>query len=416
MNVIATDAQQELVDIHKQGNTSFVAPVLVTNITVAVALSYQWQWEYLVAVLLTLVAFIFNVSFVLLNPKIGKLRNDRNDALRWGINLIAIDVPVAIFLKSHFMIVAGFWLIVVIGAFIEIYERKLRYAMTALALICALASLSYAYPEAPFVNLIMFASTAICILALIVAIESNWMKQSNLHTLAQRRENELLNQSQELYKSSLTGDNARLIAHEVDNMITAINFATDNPKDIDVKSIKLSLGYVKNACDLILREQRNKVHQNSIDQLIKDINLLIRKQAEGQGIEWTIQAEAGSEAYIFKEREGSSYFIIQNFVKNAVRSIKSAQQKRGKILIDIRKERSFVAVSVHDNGTGIDESIKQKLLSGKGKDVETRNHGIGSQFVHRECQLNAFEFIVEDSILEDFKAKVGIRIPAIHGI
>jgi sensor histidine kinase regulating citrate/malate metabolism len=257
----------------------------------------------------------------------------------------------------------------------------------------------------------MFATTACCVLAMIYAIEANWMKQSALHTQAQQRESQLLLQSQELYKSSLTGDNARLIAHEVDNMITAINFVTNNPKDIDVKSIKLSLGYVKNACDLILREQKSHYGTNTVAQLLKDIDLLIRKQAEGQGIAWSIVCQPELENLCFQERQGSAYFIVQNFVKNATRSIKIAQQRRGKIQITIEREAAAIIVTVHDNGTGIDDDTKEKLLSGRGKDVESKNHGIGSQFVHRECQFNQFEWVIATSTLPEFVSAVGIRIP-----
>jgi len=66
---------------------------------------------------------------------------------------------------------------------------------------------------------------------------------------------------------------------------------------------------------------------------------------------------------------------IQNLVENAIRHGVLKQEKGGTVCIRIKDAPDFVAISVIDNGVGIDPTILHELQS--GNDHKSTNSGIG---------------------------------------
>ncbi len=66
---------------------------------------------------------------------------------------------------------------------------------------------------------------------------------------------------------------------------------------------------------------------------------------------------------------------IQNLVENAIRHGVLKQEKGGTVCIRIKDGPDFVAISVIDNGVGIDPTILHELQS--GNDNKSTNSGIG---------------------------------------
>jgi signal transduction histidine kinase len=406
---------QNLISVHKFGNTKFVAPVLVANFTIVALLSFNWSKDYAIGLFLTCLAFALNITFVKLNPSASYIRNDVVDSTRWLINILFIDVAAAVHFHLSLELMFCFWMTVIIGAFIEVYDLKLRLLVTSVGILSGLYCIYHDFPNSGPASEFIFVTTVAAVLVFIYAMEMNWMRESELRVLAQNRETELIVQSEGLFKTALTGQNAGIIAHEVDNMITAINFATNNPREVDLNKINVSLNYVKQACDLILKENDACVHQITVKQLIDDVQLLIRKQVLVSGIEWNVDCPSELDHARFAERIGSCYFILQNFITNAVQSIQRAGS-RGKILLKVESRDQMLLVSVFDNGTGMTSDVRAQVLSGFGNHLEFRNRGIGMKFVLMESKRNGYDVFMEgiDKHQSEFKTVVGIKIPKIN--
>lgn len=382
---------------------------MVLNTSVAIAASYDDSLHFLGAVLLTILAFLLNVTFVKLNPTLNNIRNDRTDAWRWVLNFLLFDISITVLMTPTFETACFFWLTLIVGAFFDIYHSKLRFTVTGFGIICALTSLVIVSPDHNFLSHTVFLTTVGALLFCMRTVELKWIDETLLKFRSLKRETELQSQAEALFRSSLTGENASLIAHEVDNMITGINFAVDNPLEIALDKVNLSLGYVKQACDLLMKETSAKVEPITVGKLIEDVNLLLRKQIESKGIIWNIECESKLHDVVILERVGCCYFIIQNFIRNAIRAVAS-HKSQGKIRLAIEEVDHQISISIQDNGKGITPEVREKMLAGKGTEINMHHHGLGMKFVVLECFRNDFKLFVE-SLDDEFKTAVGFYVP-----
>lgn len=402
--------KSDMLQANKRANSDFLPPILVANFTAAAILSYNWSIDYLFAIALTVLAFAINVTFVKLNPTTRFLRTDKMDALRWIINIVIIDLAVSILLHATIAVLFCFWMTVIIGAFIDVYENSLRRPVVFFGFTSGLFSMWITNPDTSVTTYIAFSTTGLLTLAIINAIETHWTKECLLRLNSQTRESHLALQAESLFKSSLTGDNARIIAHEVDNMITAINFVIENPGPVELDKIHLSLNYVKQACDLILRESGELRQILTVKQLIQDLNLLIRKQVLSRGIDWLVECPPELLDQKFEERSGSCYFMIQNFVSNSMKAI-GKSGNRGKIQLKFQLQDGGLAISIMDTGIGMTETVRNQTLSGKSDEVAYKNHGLGMKFVNIECERNNFKmFITPNPEGDKFSTAIGFHI------
>ena len=178
----------DMLQAHKRASSDFLPPLLVANFTAAAILSYNWSIDYLFAVVLTLLAFAINVTFVKLNPTIRFLRTDKIDALRWIINIVIIDLAVSILLHATIAVLFCFWMTVIIGAFIDVYEHSLRRLVVFLGFTSALFSMWKTNPDTSFTTYIAFSATGLLTLAIINSIETHWTKECLLRLNSQTRE------------------------------------------------------------------------------------------------------------------------------------------------------------------------------------------------------------------------------------
>jgi signal transduction histidine kinase len=391
-----SDEHFEILSIHKRGNTEFVAPILVANFTLITILCYEAETEYYQAIGLTLLAFVINVPFVFFNPEVSKLRNDKADAVRWAVNILGIDMWVSILLHPPMEMMFSFWMTVIVGSFIEVYDRRLRAGIFAIATGAAMYCIHRVFPDRDYDTYLTFFAINAVSLGFIMNMESAWVKESTRRFSADKRNAKLSMQTQMLRQSHVTGHQARTIAHEVDNMLTHMNFAleSEDPTKIDFGKIKSSIDHIQNAVTLILQKNTAEVRRFSVKEILEDVNTTLRVDVRGKRYEWLVECAPKLESLIIRERTGSTYHIIQNLVKNAVRAIERQGRQDGKVLLKITSEGNILTVAVYDNGTGMTEETREHLLRGTGDEIENKDHGLGMQFVLDECDQNGHKLFI----------------------
>jgi signal transduction histidine kinase len=75
-------------------------------------------------------------------------------------------------------------------------------------------------------------------------------------------------------------------------------------------------------------------------------------------------------------------WVVENFVKNAVDATKSLQPGQGRIVVEVREDKDFVAVAITDNGVGIDPA-EMGLIFTPGYSTKEKGWGLGLSLVKR---------------------------------
>jgi signal transduction histidine kinase len=77
------------------------------------------------------------------------------------------------------------------------------------------------------------------------------------------------------------------------------------------------------------------------------------------------------EIYVFADKN-QLIRVFNNLIKNAIQSIPTS--RRGKISIKLSKNSHYAVVTVSDNGTGIDDEMREKVFI---PNFTTKNSGTG---------------------------------------
>lgn len=75
-------------------------------------------------------------------------------------------------------------------------------------------------------------------------------------------------------------------------------------------------------------------------------------------------------------------WVVENFVKNAVDATKDLPPGRGRIVVEAREDKGFVAIAVTDNGVGIDPA-EMGLIFTPGYSTKEKGWGLGLSLVKR---------------------------------
>ena len=120
-------------------------------------------------------------------------------------------------------------------------------------------------------------------------------------------------------------------------------------------------------------------------------------------------ADAGS--YQFEERVGSTYLVIHNLVKNALESVFEVfgGAQGGIVSVSSKVIENKVIISVADNGAGMSEALVNSAMQGSEWVSNVRGHGLGLDFVQKECKNNGFVFVAPSS----GASGVGIQVSVI---
>jgi signal transduction histidine kinase len=193
-------------------------------------------------------------------------------------------------------------------------------------------------------------------------------------------------------KNAQIGMQARTIAHELGNLIQNLELSATNPGDIDHVQLTRSLYFIKRINKIVLRDidQQLQSHVIRIQDLIDDINLLLRPDAKALPCRFDVQADAVVRECRIQERPGALFLIIQNLVRAGIDAIAAANLGSNKGLIALRFSLADnqVLVDVSDNGVGMTDREIRGLFRGELGSTRAGKHGLGFLFVTEEAQRN----------------------------
>jgi two-component system sporulation sensor kinase A len=209
-------------------------------------------------------------------------------------------------------------------------------------------------------------------------------------------------------KMSTVGQLSASIAHEIRNPLTSIKgFLQLLQAGVDHKEeyYRIMADEIEKIETIttellsISKPSTNKMQTEQVEELIKDVIVLLQSQARLKNIR--IELEEPASAQIYCNRSEIKQILI-NIIKNAI----EAMDEPGEIRLSIRTDKKHVTVNVKDEGIGVPQDLLQQLEvaffttkengTGLGLNItkEILNHHGGSlNILRNETKGSTFQLI-----------------------
>jgi two-component system sensor histidine kinase AtoS len=179
------------------------------------------------------------------------------------------------------------------------------------------------------------------------------------------------------------------VAHEINNPLEIINNYLDVLKGRNIDSSSLTyMNYIEEELDsieqivsnLITFSEKNRYHDETLNlaELLKQMVLLIKPNAEKRGIEFSVEISS-TDFHIYANRTKMKQVIL-NIIKNAF----DAMPDGGLLTIVQNLDKDFVKITFLDSGSGIGEGNLKNLLLPfySTKEEHESNMGLGLSIVY----------------------------------
>ena len=407
------ELNQRLQERYKRLFTQVVVPVMIaTSVFLVVSHWESNNQRVATGIALIILLVTVNVALALLKripTPWGDIlpRSDAFDTLRWCVNF-PLDVFIVWSLDAHEAAAMIAWLLLTFGAMVDVHRPRYKLITVSVAFISFCFLVLWFYPTDVRTQTYLIA----CYLGLIFILWKleRYVVQEMVAVFAERWQREQVEQeAASLQRQAVIGYSTRAVNHELNTLIGVAALSTeriherqlaglDTAKDIE--RLERSLSYMRKVSSLILDglgSEHALKRKLSLAELQNDLRLLlcsgvVHCQAR---LEFNFPPHAAD--YCFEERIGSTYLILHNLAKNAHEAVKAkfGEHVGGIIRISATLDNNKLTLSVYDNGIGMTQQqvsdIRKQLITSTKLD----GHGLGLQFVWRECQANGFELNLE---------------------
>lgn len=333
-------------------------------------------------------------------------RSDTFDTLRWCVNF-PFDVYIAWSLNAHEAAAVIAWLLLTFGALTEVHQprNKLITVGAAFSSFCVLVL--WLYPTDLRTEVYLIA----CYLGLVFILWKleRYVAAEMAAVFAERLQRERVEREAEgLQREAVIGHSTRAINHEMNTLIGVARLSAERIGERqvgedtakDVVRMEKALSYMERVSRLILDDLGSETvvkRRISLAELQDDLRLLLCNGVTHCQARLEFDFPANAADYWFEERTGSTYLILHNLAKNAYEAVQAKfdGQPGGVIRVSATVEGERLVLAVYDDGVGmsaqqVEYIRRQVVVSGK-----IDGHGLGLQFVWRECVGNGFELAVE---------------------
>lgn len=333
-------------------------------------------------------------------------RSDTFDTLRWCINF-PFDVYIAWSLNAHEAAAVIAWLLLTFGALTEVHQprNKLITVGAAFSSFCALVF--WLYPTDLRTEVYLIA----CYLGMVFILWKleRYVAAEMAMVFTERLQRERVEREAEgLQREAAIGHSTRAINHEMNTLIGVARLSAARIGERyegaatakDVVRLEKALSYMERVSRLILDDLGSETvakRRISLAELQGDLRLLLCNGVTHCQARLEIDFPPNAADCWFEERTGSTYLILHNLAKNAYEAVlaKFDGQPGGVIRVSAAVEGERLMLAVYDNGVGmsaqqVEDIRRQVVVSGK-----IDGHGLGLQFVWRECVRNGFALAVE---------------------
>ncbi|UJS24454.1 sensor histidine kinase [Thiothrix winogradskyi] len=333
-------------------------------------------------------------------------RSDAFDTLRWCVNF-PFDVYIAWSLNAHEAAAVIAWLLLTFGALTEVHQprNKLITVGAAFSSFCVLVL--WLYPTDLRTEVYLIA----CYLGLVFILWKleRYVAAEMAAVFAERLQRERVEREAEgLQREAAIGHSTRAINHEMNTLIGVARLSAERIGERqvgeatakDVARLEKALSYMERVSRLILDDLGSESVVKcriSLAELQDDLRLLLCNGVTHCQTRLEFDFPANAADCWFEERTGSTYLILHNLAKNAYEAVlaKFDGKPGGVIRVSAAVEGERLVLAVYDNGVGMSaqqvaDIRRQVVVSGK-----IEGHGLGLQFVWRECVGNGFALAVE---------------------
>lgn len=407
------ELSQHLQERYKRLFTQVVVPVMIATSVFLVVSHWEASNQRVFAgIVLMILLVTVNVILSLLKripTPWGDIlpRSDAFDTLRWCVNF-PLNVFIVWSLDAHEAAAMIAWLLLTFGAMVDVQRPPYKLITVSVAFISFCFLVLWFYPTDLRTQIYLVA----CYLGLIFILWKleRYVVQEMLAVFAERWQRERVEQeAASLQRQAAIGYSTRAVNHELNTLIGVAALSTERIRERqlagldtvkDMERLERSLSYMRKVSTLILdglgTENATK-RQVSLAELQNDLRLLLCKGGVQCQARLVFDFPTNAADYCFEERTGSTYLILHNLAKNAHEAVKAkfGESVGGVIRISAVVDKNKLTLSVYDNGIGMTQQqvsdIRKQLITSTKLD----GHGLGLQFVWRECQQNHFELAIE---------------------
>ncbi len=389
------EQQRRLRELHQEFTSKFVNPAMAAVSVVFFLMYVRADVTSIFVAVCGLLGAALN-GYVTARPHLQlsgrtlNLRAEGLDAWRWGFNLVVLYPLLLILLKVHPAAAVIVWAILLTAAAADMFGN--RYQGFVLA--TAMASGFYAFwtlglHDVEALTLTMFSLGAI--IFVFSSISRFWLKSlaESLDASDRAMESKALLTS--VMRDAQMGSQARLIAHELNNLITVLDFSLGLVSPDAEARRQRSMNLIRRINTLVLSDARKSqtIAIRSLDDIFEDVRILLVRDLDRYRIPVDIRITDDVRAARVKEYHGSLFLILRNLLKNAREAMVADRAPR--IVISVRSESSrTIAMTVEDNGSGLTPEALSELLAGKAKSTKDGALGLGLRFIMEQCEVNSF--------------------------
>lgn len=324
--------------------------------------------------------------------KVNRWRSDALDATRWILTLAVYDLYLQFATQSSLGTLSMVWTGLMVGAQADLFSQRFRKLTLAICGASGVIAIYFATPDVNWREKTGAAVTVGAIVWLFGKMQDYWANDLIRRLRIEKVEARARSRLHAAEKNAQIGMQARTIAHELGNLIQTLELNATSPGDIDRVQLTRSLYFIKRINKIVLRDidQQLQSHVIRIQDLIDDINLLLRPDAMALPCRFEVQADAVIRECQIEERPGALFLIIQNLVRNGIDAIAAANLGSNKGLMQLRFSLADhkVRIDVSDNGVGMTDREMRGLFRGELGSTRAGKHGLGLLFVTEEAQRN----------------------------
>ncbi len=394
---------------HKKLFTSVVMPVILGTTVFLIATHWRNEFTFFSGLGVVLLLDVFNVYFSIKNrvlkTRFGTIesRSDGFDTMRWCLTLIG-DAYIIFALGASTSEAFAIWLILTFGALTEVYLPRNRVITSAFALAGLVAVL--ALTGATLLHSIYLVACFVGLIAILIQMERWIFKEMQSYHGEILEKEQFRRKSEAVMREAIVGNQARMIVHEVNNMLfiiknaSALEALAKTEENKNLNRIKRSVDILSRLGRLVLDDlpgQDSAPRQLGVDDLGKDLALLLAKQFSESGLTFTLDWRAAASDLSMTELPGTTYLILHNLVKNACEAVATKFDGQPGGAVSMTSELAptangrKLAIRIKDNGPGMTTDKIAAILEEKAETSKTNGHGLGLKFTMQFVRRNSYD-------------------------
>lgn len=366
---------------------------------------------------------LFNI-WVTQAPRVLKIasfvvdfRTDRADMLRWILNLAVADVWLFVVYDPPLSLAIPGWTMLMLSAQADLFQTFYRNVVVAVGYLAGAFLIFYVDPTATLTERIWGLAALAAVLFVFDRVEDYWLYELKNRKASEVAAESARRQAKAMEREALLAQQMRTVSHEVSNLLTVIEFATNDRQNFDdsqFERVRRSLQMVRRINDLVLKEftRQPSTHTIAVRRVAEDLKMFIGKRFVDAKLELIFDLPDACSDFEIRERSGSLFLILSNLVKNAVTAALAKRTKSQEdvwVHVKFLLEAESLVVFIEDNGVGMQPAQLAALQQHKHPFSSGEGHGIGLRFVLDECAENGFKYKFDSKLGQG--TIVELRIP-----